>query len=165
MSHRTGPSFSADFALRCLISEIGPSAWDMIPMSPLPAALLGKFYERDSLRNTEKGFELRFKNRLAPSTIVGFGPLTVDGAVYEGEHLTMSLERPARGYRPPPEPLVRSAKSFDKGRSLPFEINTVLRISVAGAKLAPGSHQVALTIKTKEVGDIVVTAEDRVAVS
>lgn len=132
-------------------------------MSPLPSAMLAKFYERESLRNTDKGFELRFKNRLAPSTIVGFGPLLVDGQVFEGEHLTMSLERPARGYRPPPEPLLRTAKSFEKDRSLPFEINTVLRIAVAGTKLSPGSHQVALTLKTKEVGDIVVTAEDVVA--
>lgn len=129
-------------------------------MSPLPSALLSKFYEHDSLRNTEKGFELRFKNRLAPSTIVGLGPLTVDGLAYEGEQLAVSFERPARGYRPPPEPLVRTAKAFEKERSLPFEINTVLRVSVTGARLQAGSHQVALTLRTKEVGDIVVTAED-----
>ena len=55
----------------------------MAGMSPLPSALLSKFYERDSLRNTDTGFELRFKNRLAPSTIVGIGPLTLDGHVYE----------------------------------------------------------------------------------
>jgi hypothetical protein len=132
-------------------------------MSPLPSTLLSKFYERDSLRNTEKGFELRFKNRLAPSTIVGFGPLVVDGQVFEGEQLAMTIERPARGFRPPPEPLVRSAKSFEKDRSLPFEINTVLRVAVTGTRLPPGAHQVAFTLKTKEVGEIVVTAEDAVS--
>jgi hypothetical protein len=131
-------------------------------MSPLPSALLSKFYERDSLRNTEHGFELRFKNRLAPSTIIGIGPLMLDGKIYEGEQLIVSFERPAQGFRPPPEPLIRTAKDLKKERPLPFEINTVLRVSVIGSSLPTGPHQVALTLRTKEVGDIIVTAEDLV---
>jgi len=134
-------------------------------MSPLPSALLSKFYERDSLRNTDTGFELRFKNRLAPSTIVGIGPLTLDGRVYEAKEWAFAFERPAEGHRRPPEPVFRTAEDFEEKRSRVFEINGVLRVSVLGPKLTPGSHQVTLTFRTKEVGDIIVTAEDVVATS
>ena len=134
-------------------------------MSPLPSALLSKFYERDSLRNTETGFELRFKNRLAPSTIVGIGPLTLDGRVYEGEELIVYFERPAEGHRRPTEPAARTAKDIEKKGSRLFEINAVLRVSVIGSSLSPGPHQVELTFKTKEVGDITVTAEDVITTS
>ena len=134
-------------------------------MSPLPSALLSKFYERDSLRNTDTGFELRFKNRLAPSTIVGIGPLTLDGRVYEAKEWIFAFERPAEGHRPPPEPVFRTAKDIEEKRSRVFEINAVLRVAVLGSKLLPGSHQVTLTFRTKEVGDITVMAEDVVAAS
>ena len=131
-------------------------------MSPLPSALLSKFYERESLRNTDTGFELCFKNRLAPSTIVAIGPLTVDGYVYESDQLSVSFERPAQGHRPPPEPVARTAKDFEKKGPKPFDINAILRVSVMGTKLSPGSHQVTWTFRTKEVGAITVTAEDLV---
>jgi hypothetical protein len=137
-------------------------------MSPLPSALLSRFYERESLRNTATGFELRFKNLLAPSTIVGVGPLTLDGRVYQGEQLILSFERPAKSHRPPPEPMVRTAKYFEpekarEQRSIPFEINTVLRISVNGAQLQPGPYHLEFSLRTKEVGDLLVTAEDIVS--
>lgn len=137
----------------------------MVGMSPLPSALLSKFYERDSLRNTDTGFELRFKNRLAPSTIVGMGPLTLDGRVYEAKEWTFAFERPAEGHRRPAEAVFRTAENFEEKKSRVFEINAVLRIAVIGSNLAPGLHQVTLTFKTKEVGDITVTAEDVVAIS
>ena len=126
---------------------------------------MSKFYERDSLRNTDTGFELRFKNRLAPSTIVGIGPLTLDGHVYEAKELAFAFERPAEGHRPPPESVFRTAKDIEEKRSRVFDINAVLRVAVLGSKLMPGSHQVTLTFRTKEVGDITVTAEDVVAIS
>lgn len=137
----------------------------IVRMSPLPSALLSKFYERDSLRNTDTGFELRFKNRLAPTTIIGIGPLTLDGLVYEADNLVFAIERAVEGHRRPTDVVFRAANDIKDDRSRFFEINAVLRVAVPGSELAPGSHQVTLTFRTKEVGDITVSAEDVVATS
>ncbi|MFN2166612.1 MAG: hypothetical protein ACK2U9_10185, partial [Anaerolineae bacterium] len=64
-------------------------------MATLPSSLLSKFYEPDSLRNTDSGFEMAFKNRLAPSTLIGIGSLKIDGYVFQDEDLTLRIVRPA----------------------------------------------------------------------
>ena len=106
-------------------------------MSPLPSALLSKFYEQNSLRNTDTGFELRFKNRLAPSTIIGIGPLTLDGHVYEADDLVFAIERAAEGHRRPTDAVFRTANDIKDDRSRVFDINAVLRVAVLGSKLRP----------------------------
>jgi hypothetical protein len=137
----------------------------------LPPRILSKLYEPGSLRNTEKGFELAFKNTMAPSQVTAVGPLVVDGAVVDLEHAILRLERPSE--RPGRQPSVRewqvkalnkeTEKDKDKDRTLSFDLFIVAWMVVPGQRLPPGPHQVALSIKTKEVGDITLTAEDSVA--
>jgi hypothetical protein len=54
-------------------------------------------------------------------------------------------------------------KEKDKDRTLSFDLFNVAWVVVPGQQLASGLHQVALSIKTKEVGDLMLTAEDSVA--
>jgi len=132
---------------------------------------LSKLYEPGSLRNTEQGFELAFKNTMAPSQVTGIGPLIVDGAVVNLDHAILRLERPSE--RLGRQPSVRewqvkalnkeTEKERDKDRTLSFDLFNVAWVVVPGQQLPPGPHQVALSIKTKEVGDITLTAEDSVA--
>jgi hypothetical protein len=131
----------------------------------LPAKTLSKLYERGSLRNTETGFELAFKNTIAPSTLIEIGPLIVDGASYASEQMIVRLERPSE--RPGRPPSVREWQvkvvNEDKDRLLSFDLHTVAYVLVKGQPLPPGQHAVTLNVKTKEVGDILLTAEDSVA--
>ena len=135
----------------------------------MPPRILSKLYEPGSLRNTEKGFELAFKNTMAPSQVTAVGPLVVDGAVVNLEHAILRLERPSE--RPGRQPSVREWQfkalnketDKDKDRTLSFDLFNVAWVVVPGQQLTPGPHQVALSIKTKEVGDITLTAEDSVA--
>jgi len=137
----------------------------------LPPRILSKLYEPGSLRNTEQGFELAFKNTMAPSQVTGIGPLIVDGAVVNLDHAILRLERPSE--RLGRQPSVRewqvkalnkeTEKERDKDRTLSFDLFNVAWVVVPGQQLPPGPHQVALSIKTKEVGDITLTAEDSVA--
>lgn len=129
-----------------------------------------RLYEPGSLRNTEKGFELAFKNTMAPSQVTGVGPLIIDGAVIDLEHAILRLERPSE--RLGRSPSVRewqikalnkeTKKDREKDRTLSFDLFIVARIVVPGPQLSPGPHQVALSLKTKEVGEITLTAEDSV---
>ena len=137
----------------------------------MPPRILSKLYEPGSLRNTEKGFELAFKNSMAPSQVTAVGPLVVDGAVVDLENAILRLERPSE--RLGRQPSVRewqvkalnkdADKDKDKDRTLSFDLFNVAWVVVPGQQLPPGPHQVALSIKTKEVGDITLTAEDSVA--
>ncbi len=127
--------------------------------------ILSKLYEPGSLRNTETGFELAFKNTAAPSTVTGIGPLVVDGKTYDETAIVLRLQRPSEHLGRPPS--VRewqaAAVNNEKERMLSFDLFTVAQVLVKGDRLPPGQHQVALSITTKEVGDITLTAADSVA--
>lgn len=133
----------------------------------MPSKTFSKLYERGSLRNSEQGFELAFKNTMAPSQVTFVGPLIVDGAVVDLEHATFRLERPSErlGRQPSVREWQVSAlnnKEKDKERTLSFDLFNVAWVIVPGQRLAPGPHQVALSLTTKEVGVITLTAEDSV---
>lgn len=135
-------------------------------MSP---RILSKLYERGSMRNTEHGFELAFKNTMAPSQIIAIGPLFVDGVAVDLEEAILRLERPSE--RLGRQPSVREwrvkvldkDKEKEKDRTLSFDLFNVAWVIVPGQQLAPGPHHVALSLTTKEVGEITLTAEDSVA--
>lgn len=131
-------------------------------MSTIPASIFSKFYEQDSLRNTDNGFEVVFRNRLAPATLIGVGPLSIDDKQFSGEQVILQLERPREGYSRPPTPIVRQADQIDEKKTLQFGVNTVARVTVSGHQLDPGSYRVVLALRTKEVGDITVTADDEI---
>jgi len=132
-------------------------------MSTIPSSILKKFYEPDSLRNTDQGFEMVFRNRLAPATLTGVGPLSIGGEQYAGEQVTVQFERPREGFARPPAPLVRHAGAIDEKNTMTFGVNVVARVAVAGRTLSPGVYRVALALRTKEVGEITVTADDEIA--
>jgi hypothetical protein len=132
-------------------------------MPSLPSSLLQRFYERNSLCNTDSGYELVIRNSVAPSTLLGIGPLIIDGQTIGPEHLECRLERPPVRHGRQPEPLVRTADEISPARALRFDLDVVLRLVVYGQRLSPGEHRFALHLRTKEVGDIIVEAADQLA--
>lgn len=131
-------------------------------MSSTPTSILSKFYEQDSLRNTDDGFEMMFRNRLAPAVLTGVGPLTIDGQQYSGDQVVIHLERPREGHSRPPTPIVRTAKQITEDRIVEFGVNYTARVAVSGHQLSPGPYRVTLALRTKEVGDITITADDEI---
>jgi len=131
-------------------------------MAKIPAALLSNLYEKGSLRNTDTGFELAFRNRMAPITVQSVGPLIVDGRTFERDVMVVRLERPAKKFGKQAEPLLRTGKDFKDGKSLLFDLNCTLRVSVTADRLPAGSQRVSCMIQTREMGDMVVQAEDGV---
>ena len=131
-------------------------------MSDIPVSIFSKLYEKDSLRNMDNGFEVLFRNRLAPTTLIGVGPLSIDGERFAGDNVSVQFERPNEGHSRPPTPIVRNTDEIGEKKPVLFGVNTVARIAVSGHQLNPGPHRVALALRTKEVGDITVIADDEI---
>jgi hypothetical protein len=57
----------------------------------IPSFLLAKLYVKDSLKNTDNGFEFALKNIIDSTMLIGIGPIGVGEQNYEGEVITMTV--------------------------------------------------------------------------
>jgi len=107
----------------------------------IPSFLLKKLYVKGSLKNTENGFELTLRNNLAPGSLIGLGPLTIDETSYPPSAITL---KNAQGEW--------KGDQISSRNPLNFAQNADLRIAVQGQPLTPGTHRVAFSVLTREVG-------------
>lgn len=118
-------------------------------MPAIPPALLRRLYVEGSLQNRPDGFEFTLRNRLAPSTILGLGPLAVDDRGVVQEDVRIQTKRNIRAV----------TKVTDKAL-LDWPINTEIKIIVVGRNLEPGTHRLTFAISLKEVGVLTLRVED-----
>ena len=118
----------------------------------VPSFLLKKLYVKGSFKNTLKGFELSLKNALAPGTLIGFGPLQIDGRNIPLETVFISIGSA--------DPVRASDVSLAAPRLFP--LNSVVNFRVEDQPLAPGSHRLVLAVNTKEAGELKIYAEDTI---
>ncbi len=123
-----------------------------LAMPTIPAALLRRLYVPGSLRNLGSGFVLALKNIIAPGTIVSVGSIVVDDKAYGPELITVT----GRG-QPRPADRIHAKSPLD------FPINQIVTFQVAAAPLGAGLHRLRVSILTREVGELVVEAQDQVA--
>lgn len=121
-------------------------------MPAIPPALLRRLYVEGSLRNRTDGFEFTLRNRLAPSTILGLGPLAVDDRSVAQDVVQIQTKRNRRAI----------TKVTDKAL-LDWPINSDIKLIVAGRALDPGTHRLAFSISLKEVGVLTLRVEDEPA--
>jgi hypothetical protein len=119
-------------------------------MPTVPAFLLKKLYVKGSLKTTDEGSMLVIRNTLAPGTITKVSPAVIDGVEYSLEQISIG-EGHAR--RPASEIATKSPFAFG--------LNAVAEIWIAGARLEPGMHSLAVTVTAKEVGELKIQIEDR----
>ncbi|MDI7275830.1 MAG: hydroxymethylglutaryl-CoA reductase [Anaerolineae bacterium] len=115
----------------------------------VPSFLLKKLYVQGSLKNTENGFEFALRNNLAPGSLIGFFPLTVDDSTVPPQDLTFHT---AQGE-------VRGDQVSSRS-PLTFGLNAEVRIAAQGKTLQPGSHHLILSVLTREVGRIDIDVTD-----
>lgn len=118
----------------------------------IPSFLLKKLYVNGSFKNNPDGFELVLRNTLAPGTLIGFGPLQIDGQAIPLDHvlITIGTEAPFR------------ASDLSPTMTRLFPLSTGVKFQVQGQQLAPGKHHVALAVNTKEAGELKIDAEDSI---
>ncbi len=115
----------------------------------IPSFLLKKLYVKGSLRNTADGFEFALRNTLAPGSIIGLGPVTIDDAAYPPEAITIIT--PTRQWR---------GDEISSKNPAVFPMNEETRISVVGKPIAPGTHHIVFSVMTREVGRIEIDLTD-----
>ena len=108
-----------------------------------PSYLLNQLYFKNSLKNTPNGFEFSIKNIVDSGTLVGIGPVTMDGKTYDAAALTILMGSQER-----------SASEVSHAAPLSVYMGSVLRILVSGESLAPGEHQGNVIADTREMGRI-----------
>ncbi|MBI4786531.1 MAG: hypothetical protein HY782_05750 [Chloroflexi bacterium] len=118
----------------------------------VPSFLLKKLYVKGSFKNTANGFELQLRNTLAPGTLIGFGPLAIDGRDIPLDKLFIAVGDST--------PVRASDVSAAAPRSFP--LNTLVSFRIEDQPLAPGSHRVTLAVNTKEAGELKIDAEDTI---
>lgn len=119
---------------------------------PVPSALLRRFYVEGSLRNRRDGFELRLSNRLAPGTLLGIGPLTVDDRLCTGDDLLLQTRKSLR-----PAANVSPEHPFD------WSLKMELTLVGLGPALSAGPHSVTIGLRLRETGQVTLTIEDSLA--
>ncbi len=118
----------------------------------IPSFLIAKAYRRGSLCNHGSGFEFRLRNAIGNGTIVGAGPLVVDGASYPPSSLTLST--PGGEAR---------ADELSHRNPLEFEANTEMRVFVEGNPLAEGAHHIVFPAMVGEAGRITLDVSDELS--
>jgi len=120
-------------------------------MPGLPAFVLKKLYVKGSLKNTDGGFSLSIRNTLAPGTIIGFEPLQIDGQSYPLEKTSLQV-----GETSLPATEISATAPYQ------FPLNATATIQVVGETLAPGVHQIVITVRTQEVGELKISVSDTI---
>ncbi len=108
-----------------------------------PASMLAKLFVKGSLKNTENGFEFRFKNIIDSGTLTGMNPLVVDETAYDLSKTTLKLGD-------------KSIPADQITREHPVTVRAFIEASIQidATPLTPGEHKVTLSVVTREAGKI-----------
>jgi hypothetical protein len=116
----------------------------------IPTALLRRFYDEHTLRNTDQGVEFRLRNRVAPATLVAAGPLEIDGVVVPSDRILLQASKP------------RLAAAINTHHPFPMPMGQQLTVRVIIPPLSAGAHRVRLHVVTREVGPVIIEFNDHV---
>jgi len=120
-------------------------------MVVIPTFILKRVYIPGSLKNYDDGFQMSLRNVLAPGTITGIGPITVDGADYDSKVITVQTQEGSR-----------AADQINGANPLRFNINTTATLAVQGPQLASGAHDITIVIMTQEAGELKIQVSDTI---
>ena len=112
-------------------------------MVTVPGFLLRRLYVKQSLANTEDGFQFELMNRLGSGYSHKVLPLTVDGAEIPIDSAEFELEgKPTR---------------FDQvteQSTLTLAMNKAIVVRVTGTRLEPGAHKIGMGFDVPGLGTL-----------
>jgi hypothetical protein len=117
----------------------------------IPSFLLAKLYVKGSLKNTDTGFEFTLKNIIDNTMLVGIGPVTVGDRNYEGAALTLTVGDKTI-----------SGADLSRQTSFPARMGMLLKIVVAGDRLAPGAQKITVAGTSSDIGKFKFDISDNV---
>ena len=121
-------------------------------MVTVPGFLLRRLYVKQSLKNTEEGFEFTMLNRLGSGYAFKMRPLTLDGRALPLNCATFDLDGKVTGFHE-----VSDEKTFT------LAMNKSIAIRVAGTRLDPGPHKIGMGFDVPGLGALSFDFTDTVA--
>mgnify|MGYP005841970081 FL=1 len=117
----------------------------------IPSYMLKQVYVKGSLKNVEGGFEFALRNNIDSGTLIGLGPVTVDGTAYAPA--TITLKTPRGEYH---------GDQVNSHTPVYFGIGMQATLSVAGKPLPAGTHHLVLALLTAEAGSLEIDVTDTI---
>jgi hydroxymethylglutaryl-CoA reductase (NADPH) len=114
-----------------------------------PPSMLESVYQRGSLKDTPNGLQFTLRNTVDSGTMVGIGPIEIDGIAYGAEKITMKT---ARGEW--------KGDQFSYRSPFYFSVGTEATIAIEGISLSPGTHRIVITANTAEIGPVTFEISD-----
>ncbi len=121
-------------------------------MVTVPGFLLRRLYVKQSLKNTEDGFEFALLNRLGSGYAFKMRPLTLDGRTLPLNSAAFDLDGEVTGFHE-----VSNEKTFT------LAMNKSITIRVAGIRLDPGPHKIGMGFDVPGLGALSFDFTDTVA--
>jgi hypothetical protein len=116
----------------------------------IPPYLLKQLYVKGSLQVAEDGFQFSLQNNLASATITGL-ELLVDSRQVPAESMEVSHE----GIRTP-------VADITADTPFRFTAGSKVTVLVRGLKLGPGTHDLSISLITREIGAVTVSISDTI---
>lgn len=121
-------------------------------MVTVPGFLLRRLYVKQSLKNTDEGFEFRLLNRLGSGYAYKMHPITLDGRELPLNSAAFDLDGEATGF-----------DEVSQSRTFTLAMNKSITIRVAGTHLAPGPCKIGMAFDVPGLGTLSFDFTDTVA--
>ena len=110
-------------------------------MVTVPGFLLRRLYVKQSLKNTNDGFEFRLLNRLGSGYAHKMLPITLDGSELPLSAAAFDLDGQLTQF-----------DQVSRDRTFTLALNRSITIRVAGIALEPGPHKVGMGFEVPGLG-------------
>ena len=121
-------------------------------MVTVPGFLLRRLYVKQSLKNTDDGFEFSLLNRLGSGYAFGMRPLTLDGRQLPLDSAAFWMDGELIGFH-----------EVSQDRTFTLAMNRSIIIRVAGTTLEPGPHKIGMGFDVPGLGALSFDFTDTVA--
>ena len=121
-------------------------------MVTVPGFLLRRLYVKQSLTNTEDGFQFELMNRLGSGYSHRVHPLTVDGAEVPIDSAEFDLEGTSIRF-----------DQVSEENTLTLAMNRAILVKVTGTSLEPGAHKIGMGFDAPGLGTLSFDFTDTVA--
>lgn len=121
-------------------------------MVTVPGFLLRRLYVKQSLKNTDEGFEFKLMNRLGSGYAYKMHPVTVDGRELPLNSAAFYLDGEATGF-----------DKVSQNRTFTLSMDRSITIHVAGTHLDPGPCKIGMAFDVPGLGTLGFDFTDTVA--
>ena len=112
-------------------------------MVTIPSFLLRRLYVKESLRNTDSGFEFQLRNRLGSGYAHRLWPLTVDGAEVPLDSAFFELDGAATPF-----------SEVSKEKTFTLAMNRTITIRAEGQCLEAGARKIGMGFDVPGLGTL-----------